>query len=39
MTYQGRTPYTVAGEWVLVASAVLLAAVVVAARRRRPLEP
>jgi apolipoprotein N-acyltransferase len=38
-TYQGRTPYTVAGEWVLVASAVLLVAALVATRRRRPLDP
>ena len=37
MTYQGRTPYTMAGEWVLVASAALLAAAA-AARRRRPLD-
>ena len=35
MTFQGRTPYTVAGEWVVAASAVLLAALV-AGRRRRP---
>ena len=33
-TYEGRTPYTVAGEWVLAASAVLLAGALVATRRR-----
>ena len=35
-TYQGRTPYTIAGEWALAASALLLAAALVATRRRRP---
>jgi apolipoprotein N-acyltransferase len=35
-TYQGRTPYTMAGEWVLAASALLLAGAVLADRRRRP---
>ena len=35
-TYRGRTPYTVLGEWVLAASAVLLAGVVGVGRRRRP---
>jgi apolipoprotein N-acyltransferase len=34
-TYRGRTPYTVAGEWAVVASAALLVAAPVAARRRR----
>ncbi len=34
-TYRGRTPYTVAGEWAMLGSAVLLAAALVAARRRR----
>ena len=38
MTYQGRTPYTVAGEWVLAASVVLLVAALAAARRRRRVE-
>jgi len=38
-TYQGRTPYTMAGEWILLGSAVLLAAALVAARRRRPPGP
>jgi apolipoprotein N-acyltransferase len=35
-TYKGRTPYTVAGEWVLPASALLVAATLVVTRRRRP---
>jgi apolipoprotein N-acyltransferase len=35
-TYEGRTPYTVAGEWVVAASGVLLAAALVASRPRRP---
>jgi apolipoprotein N-acyltransferase len=35
MAYQGRTPYTVAGEWVPVASVVLLVAALAAGRRRR----
>ena len=35
-TYRGRTPYTVLGEWVVAASAVLLAGVVAAGRARRP---
>ena len=35
-TYRGRTPYTTAGEWALLASAVLLVASLVAVRRRRP---
>jgi apolipoprotein N-acyltransferase len=35
-TYRGRTPYTVMGEWVPVASAVLLAGALAVARRRRP---
>jgi apolipoprotein N-acyltransferase len=34
-TFQGRTPYTRAGEWALLASALLLAAALVAGRRRR----
>lgn len=34
-TYRGRTPYTVAGEWALLASVVLLVAAPVGARRRR----
>jgi apolipoprotein N-acyltransferase len=38
-TYRGRTPYTVAGEWVLLASALLLVAAPVAARRRRSQGP
>jgi apolipoprotein N-acyltransferase len=32
-TYRGRTPYTVLGEWVAIASALLLAGAVVAGRR------
>jgi apolipoprotein N-acyltransferase len=36
MTYQGSTPYTVTGEWVVVASAVLLAVALANGRRRRP---
>jgi len=39
MTYEGRTPYTMAGEWVAVASAVLLVTVLVAVRRRRSPDP
>jgi len=35
-TYRGRTPYTVLGEWVVAASALLLAGVVAAGRWRRP---
>ena len=35
-TYRGRTPYTVLGEWVVAASAVLLAGVVGVGRYRRP---
>ncbi len=38
-TYRGRTPYTVAGEWALLASALLLVAALVAARRRRSQGP
>jgi apolipoprotein N-acyltransferase len=38
-TYRGRTPYTAAGEWVALASALLLAAAVGAGRWRRPREP
>jgi apolipoprotein N-acyltransferase len=38
-TYRGRTPYTVAGEWVVMASSVLLLAGVVAAGRRRRSTP
>jgi apolipoprotein N-acyltransferase len=38
-TYEGRTPYTRAGEWVVVASAVLLVAALVATRRRRSPVP
>jgi apolipoprotein N-acyltransferase len=38
-TYQGRTPYTMAGEWVVVASAVLLVAALMASRRRRSPDP
>jgi apolipoprotein N-acyltransferase len=36
MTYQGRTPYTVVGEWVPIAAAVLLGAGLLARRNRRP---
>ncbi len=35
-TYRGRTPYTVLGEWVVAASAVLLAGVIAVGRARRP---
>jgi apolipoprotein N-acyltransferase len=35
VTYRGRTPYTVLGEWVAAASAVLLAGTVAAGRRAR----
>jgi apolipoprotein N-acyltransferase len=35
-TYRGRTPYTVLGEWVVAASAVLLAGVIALGRGRRP---
>jgi apolipoprotein N-acyltransferase len=35
-TYRGRTPYTVLGEWVVAASAVLLAGVIAIGRIRRP---
>jgi apolipoprotein N-acyltransferase len=38
-TYQGRTPYTTAGEWALAASAVLLAVALARTRRRRPPDP
>lgn len=39
-TYRGRTPYTVAGEWVLLASAVLLlVAALPTVRRRRSESP
>ena len=34
-TYRGRTPYTMAGEWALLVSAVLLAAALAGTRRRR----
>jgi len=33
-TYRGRTPYTVLGEWVVAASALVLAGGVAAGRRR-----
>jgi apolipoprotein N-acyltransferase len=33
-TYRGRTPYTMAGEWALLVSAVLLAAALAGTRRR-----
>jgi apolipoprotein N-acyltransferase len=35
-TYRGRTPYTVLGEWVVIASGLLLVASAVAASGRRP---
>src|SRR5581483_8654268 len=37
-TFRGRTLYTVVGEWVPAAAAVLLAGWLIAARRRRPAE-
>jgi apolipoprotein N-acyltransferase len=38
-TFRGRTPYTVAGDWILVVSAGLLGAALVAARRRPAQAP
>ena len=38
-TYQGHTPYTTVGEWVLVVSALLLAAALVVGGGRRPRDP
>jgi apolipoprotein N-acyltransferase len=38
-TYQGRTPYTKAGEWALVVSVVLLVVALALARRRRAPDP
>jgi apolipoprotein N-acyltransferase len=38
-TYRGRTPYTVLGDWVVAASAVLLAGAVAAGRWRRRRDP